>query len=121
MGPFSQAIIANGFVFVSALLAEDVATGKLVQNDIEAETRQVMNNLQAILRQAGVDFDAAVKCTIYLKDMDDYVRVNKVYSSYFSEPFPARETVQVVDLPKHVNIEISVIATAISATPSPKV
>jgi 2-iminobutanoate/2-iminopropanoate deaminase len=112
MGPFSQAVIANGFVFVSALLAEDVATGKLIQDDIEAETRQVMENLLAILREVGVDFGSAVKCTIYLKDMNDYARVNKVYSSYFSEPFPARETVQVVDLPRHVNVEISVIALA---------
>ncbi|HVU56579.1 MAG TPA: Rid family detoxifying hydrolase [Puia sp.] len=112
MGPFSQAIVANGFVFVSALLAEDVTTGKLVQDDIEAETRQVMENLQAILREAGIDFSHAVKCSIFLKDMNDYARVNTVYSSYFSEPFPARETIQVVDLPKHVNVEISVIAVA---------
>jgi len=76
MGPFSQAIVAGGFVLVSA----------------------------------GVDFSHAVKCSIFLKDMNDYARVNKVYSSYFSEPYPARETIQVVDLPKHVNIEISVIA-----------
>ncbi|HVV04811.1 MAG TPA: Rid family detoxifying hydrolase [Puia sp.] len=110
MGPFSQAIVAGGFVFVSALLAEDVTTGKLVQDDIEAETRQVMDNLQAILREAGVDFSHAVKCSIFLKDMNDYARVNKVYSSYFREPFPARETIQVADLPKHVNVEISVIA-----------
>jgi len=110
MGPFSQAIVAGGFVFVSALLAEDVTTGKLVQDDIEAETRQVMDNLQAILREAGVDFSHAVKCSIFLKDMNDYGRVNKVYSSYFRKPYPARETIQVADLPKHVNIEISVIA-----------
>ena len=90
MGPFSQAVVAGGFVFVSALLAEDVTTGKLVQDDIEAETRQVMDNLQAILREAGVDFSHAVKCSIFLKDMNDYARVNKVYSSYFREPYPAR-------------------------------
>ena len=110
MGPFSQGVIAGGFVFVSALLAEDVTTGKLVQDDIEAETWQVMENLHAILREAGVDFSHAVKCSIFLKDMGDYARVNKVYSSYFSAPYPARETIQVVDLPKHVNIEISLIA-----------
>ena len=110
MGPFSQAIVAGNLVFVSALLGEDVSTGQLVIHDIEAETAQVMENLKAILAEAGVDFSNAVKCSIFLKDMGDYAKVNKVYSSYLSEPFPARETIQVAGLPKNVNIEISVIA-----------
>jgi len=111
MGPYSQAIVAGDLVFISALLGENPTTGELVMNDIEAETRQVMENIKAILAEAGVGFGHVVKCSIFLKNMDDYYKVNAVYSSYLAEPFPARETIQVAGLPKNVNIEISVIAS----------
>jgi 2-iminobutanoate/2-iminopropanoate deaminase len=78
--------------------------------NIEAETIQVMNNIKSILQKAGADFSHVVKSSIFLKNMNDYTKVNEAYSSYFSAPYPARETIQVCDLPMHVNIEISVIA-----------
>jgi 2-iminobutanoate/2-iminopropanoate deaminase len=110
MGPFSQAVIAGNMVFVSAQLALDVSTGKMMMENIETETRQVMENLKAILAGAGITFDHVVKGSIFLKDMQDYRKVNRVYASYFKEPYPARETIQVAALPLDVNIEISVIA-----------
>jgi 2-iminobutanoate/2-iminopropanoate deaminase len=110
---YSQAIIAGNLVFVSAMLGQDMATGKLVLDDIEAETRQVMENIKAILAEAGAGFGNVVKASIFLKDMQDYARVNAVYGSYVTEPFPARETIQVGALPMNVNIEISVIAVKV--------
>lgn len=110
MGPFSQAIIAGNLIFISAQLARDIETGTLVMQNIQAETTQVMKNLEAILEAAGVDFNHVVKSSIFLKNMNDYAIVNEVYSTYFRKPFPARETIQVADLPAHVNIEISMIA-----------
>ena len=111
IGPFSQAIIANNLVFVSAQLSRNTATGKMINDSIEAETSQVMENISAILQAAGASLDHVVKASIFLKDMHDYAKVNQVYSSYFTEPYPARETIQVGALPMFVNIEISVIAT----------
>jgi 2-iminobutanoate/2-iminopropanoate deaminase len=110
IGPYSQSVAANGFLFVSGQIALNPATGELVTGDVEAEARQVMANLQAILTEAGIDFSSVVKTTIFLKDMNDFARVNEVYGSYFTSNFPARETVQVAALPKNVNVEISVIA-----------
>lgn len=110
IGPFSQAVIAGNHVYVSAQFAQNFSTGELVLDNIVAETTQIMVNIKAILAEAGVDFSNVVKCSIFLKDMQDYIVVNKIYGSYFSEPFPARETIQVAGLPKNVNIEISVIA-----------
>jgi 2-iminobutanoate/2-iminopropanoate deaminase len=110
IGPFSQAVIAGNMVFVSAQLALNTATNTMMMNDIETETTQVMNNIQAILKEAGADFHHVVKASIFLKDMNDYEKVNAVYASYFTEPFPARETIEVGALPKFVNVEISVIA-----------
>ena len=110
IGPFSQAVIAGNLVFVSAQLSLDTATGKMVNDTIEAETAQVMNNIKAILKGVDVGLDHVVKASIFLKDMNDYAKVNGVYSSYFNEPYPARETIQVGALPRNVNIEISVIA-----------
>lgn len=110
MGPFSQAMIAGNLIFISAQLARDIETGTLVMQNIQAETTQVMKNLEAILEAAGVDFNHVVKSSIFLKNMNDYAIVNEVYSTYFRKPFPARETIQVADLPAHVNIEISMIA-----------
>lgn len=110
MGPFSQAMIAGNLIFISAQLARDIETGTLVMQNIQAETTQVMKNLEAILEAAGIDFNHVVKSSIFLKNMNDYAIVNEVYSTYFRKPFPARETIQVADLPAHVNIEISMIA-----------
>lgn len=110
MGPFSQAVDTGNFVFVSAQLALNVFAGKMIMENIEAETQQVMENIKAILAEAGLDFNHVVKSSIFLKDMQDYGKVNAVYASYFKEPFPARETIQVAALPLNVNIEISVIA-----------
>ncbi|MGN6354804.1 MAG: Rid family detoxifying hydrolase [Parafilimonas sp.] len=110
MGPFSQATVTGNLIFLSAQLARDVITGELVMQNIEAETNQVMKNLEAILKASGSDFNHVVKSSIFLKNMNDYAVVNKVYSDYFKKPYPARETIQVADLPAHVNIEISMIA-----------
>jgi 2-iminobutanoate/2-iminopropanoate deaminase len=110
IGPYNQAIRANGFLFVSGQIAIDPTTGELVRGNMEEETRQVMENLRAILEAAGISMAHVVKASIFLKDMDDFARVNTVYGSYFGEDAPARETVQVARLPKDVNVEISVIA-----------
>jgi len=110
IGPYSQAIAANGFLFVSGQIAINPANGELVMDDIRTEATQVMKNLEAILTEAGTDFSRVVKTTIFLKDMADFAAVNETYAPYMSEPFPARETVQVAALPKNVNVEIAVIA-----------
>jgi 2-iminobutanoate/2-iminopropanoate deaminase len=110
IGPFSQAISMGNLVFVSAQFARDPHTNKFILENIEAETKQVMENLYAILKAAGIDFSHIVKSSIFLKDMNDYSTVNRVYSSYFNTPYPARETIQVGGLPMDVNIEISMIA-----------
>ncbi len=110
MGPYSQAIAAGNFVFVSAHLGADPSTNTINMDDIVAETKQVMENIKAILTEAGAGFSDIVKSSIFLKDMHNYEKVNAVYASYFNEPFPARETIQVAGLPRDVNIEISVIA-----------
>ena len=110
IGPFSQAVVAGNMIFVSAQFARDAKTNEFRMENIEAETEKVMENIQAILKGAGVSFDAVVKSSIFLKDMQHYAKVNEVYSSYFNAPYPARETIQVGALPMYVNIEISVIA-----------
>lgn len=110
IGPYSQAIIAGNLVFVSGQIAINTANGDLVLNDIKAETKQVMENIGAVLTEGGVNFSHVVKTTIFLKDMQDFVQVNEVYGTYFTSQFPARETVQVAGLPKNVNVEISVTA-----------
>ncbi len=112
IGPYSQAVKAGGFLFLSGQIAIDPATGNLEQTDIESETHRVMKNIAAILEQANFKFENIVKATIFLKGMDDFAKVNSVYSTYFKSDFPARETVEVSCLPKNVNIEISVIAFA---------
>jgi 2-iminobutanoate/2-iminopropanoate deaminase len=108
IGPYSQAIAAGDFIFVSGQVALVPATGELVLDDIKTETRRVMENIKAIIHEAGVDFANIVKTTIFLKDMQSFGHVNEVYASYFTDKFPARETVAVVGLPKNVNVEISV-------------
>jgi 2-iminobutanoate/2-iminopropanoate deaminase len=110
IGPYSQAVIANGFLFASGQVAFDPATGELVLTDIQAETRQVMENIKAILEEAKLSFANVVKTTIFLSDMQLFAQVNEVYGSYFTAHFPARETVAVKTLPRNVNIEISITA-----------
>ncbi|RYY36233.1 MAG: RidA family protein [Sphingobacteriaceae bacterium] len=108
IGPYSQAVKAGGFLFVSGQVAINPVSGELVLDDIQTETHQVMNNIKAILTEAGAGFEHIIKTSIFLKDMNDFAKVNEVYGSYFTADFPARETVQVSVLPKNVNVEISV-------------
>jgi len=110
IGPYSQAVAAGGFIFVSGQIALNPSTGELVLDDIKTETKQVMENIKAILTEAGIDFNNIVKTSIFLKDMQNFGQVNEVYGTYFSDHFPARETVQVAGLPKNVNVEITVTA-----------
>jgi 2-iminobutanoate/2-iminopropanoate deaminase len=110
IGPYSQAVIANGFLFASGQIAFDPATGELVLSSIEEETKQVMENIKAILEEAKINFDHIVKTSIFLSDMGLFAAVNQVYGSYFTADFPARETVAVKTLPRSVNVEISITA-----------
>jgi 2-iminobutanoate/2-iminopropanoate deaminase len=110
IGPYSQAIAAGGFLFVSGQVALHPQSGELVMDDIKTETKQVMENIKAILAAAGAGFDSIVKTSIFLKDMQNFSLVNEVYGNYFESDFPARETIQVAALPKNVNVEISVTA-----------
>jgi 2-iminobutanoate/2-iminopropanoate deaminase len=111
IGPYNQAVVANGFVYVSGQIAIHPATGDLVLSDIETETHQVLTNVRAILEAAGSDLDQVVKVSVFVKDMQMFGRINAIYAQYFREEnAPARELVQVSELPKFVNIEISVIA-----------
>ena len=110
IGPYSQAVIANGFLFASGQIAFNPATGELVLTDIQAETRQVMENIKAILEEAKLSFANVVKTSIFLSDMQLFAQVNEVYGSYFTANFPARETVAVKTLPRNVNIEIIITA-----------
>ena len=110
VGPYSQAVTAGDFVFCSGQIAINPQTGELVIDDVESETRQVMENLKAVLVSAGSSLDRVLKTTIFLKNIDDFVKVNEIYGSYFSEIPPARSTVQAVNLPKDVRVEIDCIA-----------
>jgi 2-iminobutanoate/2-iminopropanoate deaminase len=112
IGPYSQAVKANGFLFVSGQVAIIPETGELNIGTIEEETHQVMKNLKAVLKTAGHDFANIVKTTIFLSDMSLFAAVNQVYGSYFTGNFPARETIAVKGLPKNVNVEISVMAAS---------
>ena len=116
IGPYSQAILVGNLLFVSGQIAIQATNGaQLLTGNIEDETRLVMKNIEAILGKAGLTFGNIVKTTIFLKDLKNFEMVNKVYGSYFTHDFPARETVEVSRLPKDVNVEISVIA-AVPAT-----
>ena len=111
VGPYNQATAHNGTLYISGQIALDPATGKLVQDSIEAETHQVMKNIKAVLTEAGLTFEEVLKCSVFVSDMGNYSRINAVYAEYFDEDTaPARELVEVANLPKYVNIEISVIA-----------
>ena len=112
IGPYSQAVKAGGFLFLSGQVALIPGTSELKTDDITSETRQVMENLKAVLEEAGLDFSNVVKTTIFLKEMSSFGEVNEEYGKYFEKDFPARETVAVKTLPKDVNVEISMIAAA---------
>jgi len=110
IGPYSQATVAGNFVFVSGQIPLNPATGELVTSGIKDEAILVMENIKAILTEAGIGFANVVKTSIFLTDLGNFGQVNEVYGTYFTSKFPARETVQVSALPKGVNVEISVIA-----------
>ncbi|GFZ85828.1 reactive intermediate/imine deaminase [Compostibacillus humi] len=109
IGPYSQAIQAGDFLFVSGQIPVDPKTGEVVEG-IEKQTEQVLKNLQAILQEAGADFSSVVKFTIYLSDMENFATVNEIYGSFLTKPYPARATVEVSRLPKDVLVEMDVIA-----------
>jgi 2-iminobutanoate/2-iminopropanoate deaminase len=110
IGPYSQAILAGNILFISGQIAIQKSSGNLVTGNIEDETTQVMINLSEVLKAGGFTFSDVVKCTIFLKDMGNFPKVNEIYGQYFTEHAPARETVEVSRLPKDVNVEISCIA-----------
>ena len=110
IGPYSQAVIANGFLFMSGQVAINPSNGQVISSSIHEETHQVMRNIKAVLLEASYGFEDVVKTTIFLSDMSLFAEVNEVYGSYFESNFPARETVAVKGLPKGVNVEISMTA-----------
>lgn len=112
IGPYSQAIKAGGFVFISGQVAFDPATGQLVEGDVAKQTALVLENLKAIAEAAGTSLDKAVKATVFLKDMNDFAAMNEVYAKYFSKEPPARATVEVGRLPRDVRVEIDIVAIA---------
>jgi 2-iminobutanoate/2-iminopropanoate deaminase len=110
IGPYSQAILVDGTLYSSGQIAINPENGTIETEDIKSETERVMQNLQAILKAAQMNFDNVVKCSIFLKAMSQYAEINEVYAAYFGENPPARETIEVSALPKDVNVEISLIA-----------
>ncbi len=110
IGPYSQATLAGNTLYVSGQIPLDTTSGELIAGSIEEETTQVMKNLEAILKQAGAGFSNVVKCSIFVKDMNDFGKINATYGQYFPSNPPARETVEVSRLPKDVRVEISCIA-----------
>jgi 2-iminobutanoate/2-iminopropanoate deaminase len=109
IGPYSQAVLAGNMLFVSGQIAIEKSTGNIHTANVEEETEQIMVNIRHILRSANMDFSNVVKCSIFLKNMADFPRVNAIYGKYFPNDPPARETVEVSALPKNVNVEISCI------------
>ena len=111
IGPYNQAVLVDNTLYASGQIALDPKTMELVTDSIQKETQQVMQNIEQVLKAASMDFSHVVKASIFISDMDDFAAINEVYGNYFDEATaPARETVQVAVLPKHVNVEISVIA-----------
>ncbi|MDC8004172.1 RidA family protein [Aureisphaera galaxeae] len=112
IGPYSQAVQLGNMLYTSGQVAIDPATGELVMDDIKTETKQVMENMKAVLTAAGMDFSNVIKTSIFISDMGNFAQINEVYATYFDEATaPARETVEVANLPKYVNVEISMIAS----------
>ena len=112
IGPYSQAIVANGFVYAAGQIGSDPKTGTLVDGGVEAQTEQALKNLAAVLKAAGSSMDDAVKTTVFLADINDFAKMNEVYARHFKQPFPARSTVQVARLPRDARVEIEVVALA---------
>lgn len=113
VGPYNHSVLCNGVLYVSGQIAIDATTSKIVDSTIEEETHQVLKNLGYILEEAGLTYSDVIKCTVFVKDMDLYGRINVIYNEYFDDATaPARELVEVSNLPKYVNIEISCIADA---------
>ena len=111
IGPYNQAVLAGNTLYTSGQIAINPATGDLVNSTIEIETKQVMENMKAVLTEANMTFENVVKTSIFIKNMNDFAKINAIYGTYFNpETAPARETVEVGNLPKFVNIEISMIA-----------
>lgn len=111
IGPYSQALLVNDILYVSGQIPINPLNGQMVQGDISLHTTQVLENISALLKEAGMNFSNVVKTSIFLADMNDFIAVNQIYSSYFTSEFPARETVQAARLPRDSKIEISVIAS----------
>src|SRR5216684_7313270 len=112
IGPYCQAIKAGGFVFLSGQIPLDAATGQLVEGDIEVQTEQVLKNLTAVLAASGCGMEHVVKTTVFLKDMNDFAKMNAIYAKHFPAPPPARSTVEAARLPRDVRVEIDLIALA---------
>ena len=110
VGPYSQAIVAGGFVFASGQLPIDPATGEFAEGGIKEQTRQSLTNVTHVLAEAGIDLSHVVKTTVFLADINDFAEMNKVYGEYFAQPYPARSAVQVGKLPKDAPLEIECIA-----------
>jgi 2-iminobutanoate/2-iminopropanoate deaminase len=110
IGPYNQAIMVDNTLYISGQVCIEPSTGNLKNKDVQEETHQVMQNLKAILQEAGMSFNNVVKTTIFITDMNRFSEINEIYGKYFDGDFPARETVQVSALPKFVNVEISMIA-----------
>jgi 2-iminobutanoate/2-iminopropanoate deaminase len=111
IGPYSQAVRVGDLLFLSGQVPLDPASGQMIEGDIAAQTRRVLDNLAAVLHSAGLTFAHVARTTIFLADMNDFAKVNEVYGTYFEEPFPARATVQVARLPKDARVEIDAIAS----------
>jgi 2-iminobutanoate/2-iminopropanoate deaminase len=111
IGPYSQAVVSNGFAFLSGQIPLDPATGTLIEGDVAAQTERVLENLKAVLVACGSSLEQVVKTTVYLKDMGEFARMNEVYAKYFPKNPPARATVEAARLPKDVRVEIDCIAT----------
>ena len=110
IGPYSQAVVVDGWVFTSGQIPIQPSTGELIKGDVSTQTNQVLSNLKAVLESAGSSLDKVVKTTVYLTDLDTFTEMNAVYAEYFGNHRPARATVQVAGLPKDVDVEIDVIA-----------
>lgn len=117
IGPYSQAIVANGFIFTAGQVGADPKTGTLVEGGIEAQTEQVLKNIEAVLKASGSSLDDVVKTTVFLADLNDFAKMNEIYAKRFKMPFPARSTVQVARLPRDAKIEIEAVAVIRAGAP----
>ena len=110
IGPYSQAIVANGFVYTAGQVGTDPKTGSLVEGGIVDQTTQALKNIEAVLKAAGSEMDDVVKTTVFLSDINDFAKMNEVYATRFKQPYPARSTVQVARLPRDAKVEIETVA-----------